>query len=169
MKPRPQYDFSVEVWPDSADYPSSAGAWYADIYSVTLNRSISIAFVPEFERFPWPPGLPADVDDVRSCDEARRTTVALSRYVVTPDDARRASVETIPDEEDTTRSMFYVGTTEFDELVRELEALAATMKGIHDSIPISQLNGTALARMLLDRILPSGQLTERELYMLGRR
>lgn len=176
MKPSPEYDFPVSVWKESKEHPSPVNAMYAGIYSVRLNYSVSIEFVPAFERSPWPPGLSGDVDEVRSCDEARRMIVACSSYVVTPDDARSGSIETFPDPgadmfpdtEGRPISMFYLRVAEFDELTREIEGLCERLHGIYDSVPVSELNGTLLARTLLDRILPSGQLSERALYMLGR-
>lgn len=185
MKPSPRHDFVVNVWPESREYTDQVSKLYAGIYSVSLNHSFSIEFVPAFERFPWPPGLPGDVEDVKSCDEARRTMVVLSRYVVTPDDTRKATIETMPDTgsdllgrgipsediqttRDTEHSVFYVSAAEFDELAQELGELQDRTPGIHDSLPISQLKGTALARFLHERILPSGRLLRRELHMLDR-
>ena len=177
MKPSPQHDFPVGIVNASDEKPDSK-AMYAGIYSARLNHSVYVDFVPEFERAPWPPRLPDNVDDVKSIDTARRIAVAGSFYVVTPDEARKDSIETFPDpqadEDPILRgegrliSVFYVGVAEFEELSGELQALSDKMSGIYDSVPVSELNGTALGRVLLERIVPSGQLSARHLYMLGR-
>jgi hypothetical protein len=177
MKPSPQHDFPVGIIRASDENPD-AKAMYTGIYSARLNHSVYVDFVPAFERAPWPPRLPVNVDDVKSIDDARRIAVASSFYVVTPDEARKGTIEIFPDphaDEDPILqgegrfiSVFYVGAAEFEELSRELQALSDKMSGIYDSVPVSELNGTALGRVLLDRIVLSGQLSDRHLYMLGR-
>lgn len=67
MKPSPQYDFPVGVWPETAEHPEPISALFAGIYIVTLNHTESITFIPAVVRAPtWPPELPDDVDTVSS-------------------------------------------------------------------------------------------------------
>jgi hypothetical protein len=169
MKPTPRSDFLVGVWPESADHPSPVNAMYEGIYSVTLNHSVSFMFVPPVDRrAPGTPALPADVDDVRTPDEARRTVIALSSLVVTPDDARAATIETSISGDDRRCVTFYVTLDEFHELEGELRNFSERLPGVHDAVPVSEIADTRLARFLLTRALPSDQLSARALHMLGR-
>jgi hypothetical protein len=166
MKPTPKYDFSVGVSPETREHPSPANELYRDIYSVLLNHTVSIEFVPAFTRAPWPPTLPDDVDAIASSEEARRVTVALATYAVTADDARALTIELI--DADGKHVVFYVCLADFDELTIELQRVVDKLGGVHDAIAISQLAAPALTKLLLERILRSGRLTQYELYMLGR-
>src|ERR1041385_6246726 len=93
MKPQPKFDFPINVWPEAAEYAGPVRELYAGIYSMTLNHSVSIEFVPGFQRSPWPPELPMDFDAVTTLDEARRGIVSLCTYSVTPDDTRAGTNE----------------------------------------------------------------------------
>jgi hypothetical protein len=166
MKPTPKFDFPVGVWPETREHLSPASELYRGIYSVLLNHTVSIEFVPAFTRAPWPPTLPEDIDAIASSHEARRTTVALARYAVTADDARASTIEVI--DGDGKHVVFYVCLADFDDLTIELQRVADELSGVHGAIAVSQLAAPALTKLLLDRILRSGHLTQYELYMLGR-
>lgn len=167
MKPTPRHDFPVNVWPESHDHPSPVNELYRDVYTATLDHIVHIQFVPAFQRTPWPPELPNDVDEVTSKDEARRTIIALASYSVTPDARRAGEFETLETDE-FQGVIFYVSVDEFERVATELRALADRFGGVHDSIPISELGGSAFEKLLLERIIPSGQLSSRDLAMLGR-
>jgi hypothetical protein len=170
MKPTPHHDFPVSVWQESADYPSAAAEAFSGIYSVTLNHTISVAFVPTIDRRPlWPPVVPPDADNVASSDEARRMTLALSPLVVTPDDVRAQTIETFVVNSNVVRAIFYVRNDEFAALSRELESLSDAFAGVHDAVPVSHLGDSALARCLTQLIIPSGHLSVYQLHLLGRR
>jgi len=168
MKPWRTHDFGIGAWPATSDHPPPQNRHYEGIYSVTLNETIHIEFVPAIDRHaPWPPVLPGDVDLVESTAEARRLTLTLARYTVTPDRERAGSTEKL-DGKDADGVVFYVLPEEFDELSRDLYAVEDDAPGIHSSIPVSRLADTALARFLLERLIPSGYLSDRELYMIER-
>jgi hypothetical protein len=167
VKPTPRHDFPVNVWADSNEHPSPINELYRDVYTATLNHTVSIEFVPAFQRAPWPPELPNDVDEVASKDEARRTAVALAHYAVTPDAQRAGEFEAF-DRAGSQSVIFYVSLEEFERLTNELRSLSDRFEGVHDSIPISELGVSALQTLVLERIIPSGQLSPRDLAMLGR-
>jgi hypothetical protein len=170
MKPTPRYDFPVSVWREGADYPSASAEAFSGVYSVTLNHTISVVFVPPVDRRPpWPPVVPPDTDNVATSDDARRMTIALSPLAVTPDDVRAQTAETFHADCDDTHAIFYVRNDEFAALLRELESLSDTFAGVHDSVPVSQLGDSALARCLTQLIIPSGHLSVRQLHIIGRR
>ncbi len=86
MKERPQYDFPVKVAKESTEHESIvAAAAYDGIYTAILNHRIWVVFVPAFSREPWPPQPSDDIDAVADDNEARRSTVALASYAVTPE------------------------------------------------------------------------------------
>lgn len=167
MKPTPRHDFPVNVWAESNEHPSPIDELYRDVYTATLNHVVSIEFVPAFQRAPWPPELPNDVDEVASKDAARRTAVALARYAVTPDAHRAGEFEAF-DRDGSKTVIFYVSSDEFERLGNELRLLSDRFTGVHDSLPISELGVSAFQKLVLERIIPSGQLSPPDLAMLGR-
>jgi hypothetical protein len=50
MKPTPRYGSPASVWREGADYPSAPAEAFSEIYSVTLNHTIWVAFVPAIDR-----------------------------------------------------------------------------------------------------------------------
>jgi len=168
MKPTPKYDFPVGVRRFSLDHVGDAASHYDGIFSVILNHTVSIEFVPELDRSPpWPPPIPENVDRVASPTEARRTTVSLADLVITPDPTRADSDELIS-HADGQCVLFYTSPDEFRTLVRELQAIERSLSDIHDTVPISNLAGGRLAGLLLYRILGSKALSADALRMLGR-
>jgi hypothetical protein len=168
MKPTPKYDFPVGVRRSSLDHVGDAASHYDDIFSIVLNHTVPIEFVPELDRSPpWPPPLPENVDRVASPTEARRATVALADLVVTPDPARPGDDEVISHAHGQC-VLFYTSPDEFRALVRELDALERSLSDFHDGVPVSHLAGRRLADLLLHRILRSKAVSADALRMLGR-
>jgi hypothetical protein len=168
VKPQPKYDFPINVWPEAAEYVGAVREQYADIYSVTLNHAVSIQFVPSFQRMPWPPELPVDFDTVTSLDEARRGIISLSTYSVTPDDGRRGTDEVFEGTDQQRHVVFYASNNDYASLALELSQLSDRFAGIHDALPISQLNRSRLACFILDRFLGSSYVAASDLRMLER-
>lgn len=144
---------TVEEHPDRA-------ALYEGIYELHLNRNVSVMFVPTFERTAhhWPPRLPDDLDAIQTAQEARLYTAAMSDYTVTPDDSRAWQVETIPHEalgDDPWHdgTLFFMSSDFFAVYDRELEALAARTPGLHDGIPISEIQELFVIQFVLGRVL----------------
>jgi hypothetical protein len=168
VKPSPHYDFPVGVSPETAEHSAPVSALYVGVYHVWLNHGETVMFIPAVVREPeWPPVLPDNVDNPTSRDEALRFAIALSSLSVTPDEAHAGTDETFAIDPDATNVIFYVSPAEFDRLSHELESLADRFTGIYDALPVSKIP-LGLARLLVDRILPSGHLSERTLRFLGR-
>lgn len=168
MKERPQYDFPVRAWAEGEDYVGAVREAYKGIYGVSLNRVVTITFVPSVnQRPPWPPELPEDFDSITDFDSARRSVLALASFGVVADDSRAGSSESRPADGEQ-RTIFYVGTDEFAELSRDVEALCDETPWVQDRVRFSRLAGRALGRFLSERVLASGKLTLRQLHMLGR-
>lgn len=64
--------------------------------------------------------------------------------------------------------IFYVSLEQFERLANELRSLSNRFTGVHDSLPISDLEGSAFEKLILERIIPSGLLSPYDLAMLGR-
>lgn len=168
MKEFPEYDFPVRAWHQGEDYSGAARIAYGGIMCVSLNRVVEITFIPRVDRRdPWPPELPEDFDTIADADTARRSVLALASFAVVADYSHAGSDESrLADGEQ--RTIFYVGTDELAELSRDIEALCEETPWVHDRVPFSRLVGRALGRFVSERVLPSGKLTDRQLYMLGR-
>jgi hypothetical protein len=65
---------------------------------MTLNDFVNVIFIPSFPRDKenWSLNIPTYVEYVRSFQEARQFTAALSDYTVTPDNLRAGQQELIP-------------------------------------------------------------------------
>jgi hypothetical protein len=168
MKEFPEYDFPVRAWAEGEDYAGAVREAYNGIYCVSLNRIVTITFIPRVDRRqPWPPELPEDFDVITDVETARRSVLALASLAVVGDDSRAGSTESrrADDEE---RTIFYVGTDELAELSRDVKALCDETPWVHDRVRFSKLAGRALGRFVSERVLPSGRLTLHQLHMLGR-
>lgn len=86
---------------------------------------------------------------------------------MTPDDTRAGTTETFTSEAGYPSAIFYVSVVEFEQLSQKLESLADQFAGIHDALPVSKIPDP-LARFLVDRVVPSGQLSTYALRLLGR-
>jgi hypothetical protein len=160
MKSGNPADFLVHVRSQVPDQTPESAAHFEGAFSVVLNHLPTVDVVPAFTREPWPPELPDDIDVVRSADEARRLAVALGTYVITPDDARAGTDETIPRApsapggEPWQEVIFYLSQVDFDALVAELGSLAERFGGVHDTVPVSEIASSRLAGLLLARVVP---------------
>lgn len=193
MKPGPEYDFPLHVRPERFEYMyddgDSVSHWYTGIYTATLNFTIEIAFVPRVNRkyTAWPPVLPDSADTVVSQQEARIVSLLLYHYSITPDALRAGQYEILPDpireklikqgelEElenysgDVPRVIFYITPDEWRLARRELYTVSCKYPNWRDDTPrVSQLMDLSFARLILDRIIPSGYLTNYELKLIDR-
>ena len=164
MKPTRSNEFSVGVWPAQRDHHGKGAAFYNGIYTVTLNGTVQLEVIPRIDRSPpWPPVLPDNVDACATPDEARRITLVLARYVLTP--ASQDSVEIVDDV-----TIFDLNDAAFSELSAELEVIGAVMTGVHDSMAAAELHARApvFERFLRDRFLLSDKISRADLAALGR-
>lgn len=160
MKATPRQDFPIRVVSVRREHDAEHEDLFVDMYFVTLNEEILLEVVPAVDlRTPWPPDL-ADVDSPASADEARRAAIWFARYAVTPNAQRAGEVDrTLA----TDGTVFFAAPAEFEALRAECEAIERD-----DARPLlSDLGDSALATFLRERFLPSGQLTEYALELLG--
>lgn len=170
MKPSPKCDFPVNVRRQEWEEIPAVAAHYAGSFDVVLNHTISIMFVPETDRTSWPPSLPENTDLVSSPQEARRVSLARSRYSVTPHARLQGTEETFAAQAPMTwpRVVFYVSPREFEQYRRALARLADERPAVHDARPVSEIAETAVGRFLLSRFAASPHLAPRDRQLLGR-
>ena len=167
LKPFPQYDFRILVSAEGDEHARESAGFYNDMFDIELNHAVHISVMPAFSRSPWPPRCSEDAL-VSSADEARRCRVAAARFSITPESVG-SDQETFLDEEGSRHSLFYTSSEEHDALVRELTGLLENQSTDATSgAPVSEVRAPILKRLLLDRIIPSGELSSHALSILGR-
>jgi hypothetical protein len=191
MKPSQDRDFAVNVRHQVREEDPAVAAYYQGVYGMTLNRLVTIVFVPAFSRGPgtWPPVLPDDLDQVGSAQDARRFSVALADYAVTPDEARAGTEEVLPPQpavggggdspgggetgggEDSLEPrpavVFFVSPAEFDAFTAELEALEDRAPGVHDVVRVPEIEGLEVVKFLRSRVLASPHVAPEHRRVLG--
>ena len=172
MKPSPQHDFPVSVTRPSYGIEGGAACFYESIFEVTLNFTVSISFVPLFERSgrEWPPRSTEDPGRVQSTAQARFNSVAMARYAVTPDDRMAGGEALIPaleaDVDDGV--VFYVESQEFEVMARELSELEDELSGVYDFRNVSKIEQLRFVQLLLRRVLTSPHFSTSHRRILGR-
>jgi len=181
MRVYPEYDFPLSARRESRDQIQEVAAFYEGILAVTLNVVVEVLFVPETPRAgrPWPPPVPENIDLLRTPEEARRVSLALSDYVVTPDPARAGGEEVLfypgdgLPEETSERPpwqsvVFYTTLAEYAALADEVLALSRRAPNFRHGLPASELAGSALLGFLLRRVITSPHFAPEHRRLLGR-
>src|SRR5690606_10285212 len=99
MKARPTADYPVRVVREANEVLAANAAYYEGIYSVILNQTVQVVFVPDVsaQAPPWDGHqLPADLDLVATAEQARIEMVVWAQYAVTPNAPLAGQVEQIP-------------------------------------------------------------------------
>jgi hypothetical protein len=171
-KVSPRADYPVKVVPESWEQEPATARFYEGIYTVVLNSTVDIAFVPDVSALapPWRE-LP---DDVGSVEQARVASVLLARYAVTPNDrlAGREERFELPASggyDATGGVVYYVTAAEFARWSAELDRLAAQDRNsFHATRTVSALRDLDIVGFVERRVLTSPQFAERDGRMLGR-
>jgi len=174
MKTGYPHDFRVHIRSEVLDQPSDIAGHFDGIFRVILNHLPSVHVVPPFEREPWPPALPANIEVVHSPDEARRLIVSMAEYLVTADNARAGTEEVVaqaplsPGGPPANAVVFYISRRELEPLLAELDELSDRFSGVNDTIPISTIASSRIAQILLSRVVASPNIRPEDLRSLGR-
>jgi hypothetical protein len=174
MKVAPTADYPVQVLRQEWEEPPDAAAWYAGIFTVTLNYHVDVAFVPDVSAVapPWDDHLlPADVDEIETAQQARVATVLFSPYVVTPNEARAGGDETFrwpPDGSDAAQVVYYVTGEEFARYAANLDQLTVIAGGKASEPRVSELRDHPVVGFLERRVVASARLDPRHALLLGR-
>lgn len=171
-------DFTVRVTRQEDEEERQYSAFYSGIFSVDLNYLLSIMFIPEFKHDDanWSLTIPNNVDQVRSMQEARLFTAALSEIIVTPDSSRAAREErfpqppplrSIPETLPRQGIIFYVTPEQFRSFSYELAEIEAQTFSVWGSFPVSQLSHFECIQFITNHIITSAHLADEQRKLIG--
>lgn len=177
MKVSPKADYPVKVYhePDERDRP--AAELFDGIFTVVLNHSVTIRFIPDASALAPPWDERALPDEVTTAAQARVVAASSARYVVTPnaalrgraDEVRERVVDPFGDSYEAWRAVFYVTGEEFERYAAELPRLAALEPHrLHAETRVSALRGYQVITFIEDRVLASPLLRPEDAALLGR-
>jgi hypothetical protein len=172
MKQSPTADYPVRVRPESWEHEPPRSDLYAGVYTMTLNFTVDVTFVPDLSRSapPWDGHrLPPDLDDVATADQAAYAAAMLAQYVVTPNAARAGRVESFRLDGSTEDSVVrYVEPAEFGAFAGDLDQLAEIVGSVHSMTPVSELRGYPVIGFVEREIVAAPWLGARQAAWLGR-
>lgn len=170
------YDFKVQVRHQEREEDASVASLYRSIFLVTINDFVDVIFIPSFSRDKenWSLTIPDYVEHVRSLDEARQFTAALSEYTVTPDDSRAGQEALIalapplrvaPEQsemksEAKTGVIFYVTSQEFIRFTQELTLIEEYTWSVYEHLPFSEVKNFECIQFILNDIVTSPHFAE---------
>ena len=175
ITPSPRFDFPITVWPQMHEEELQAREYFVNIYSVTLNHTTSVLFVPAFTHTDdWIAKVPTqDIDNVVSAEQARIISAAFAAYTITPDAAQAGLEDTFTltgdrEVEALQGTLLFVTPEQFDTFLPELAEVAADMRGPFDSRLLSTLKNYEFVSFLLTHLVEAKRLEPVELRMLAR-
>ena len=178
QSPHQEYDFKVQVRHQERDEHPSIARFFREIFWMTLNDFVNIIFIPSFphEQENWSLNITTYVDDVRSLDEARQFTAALSDYTVIPDNSRAGQQEVYPKPPPLPPSrgvgprtgvMFYVTQKEFTRFSQELALISEHTFELNEYIPFSEAKDFECMQLILDIIATSPDFSQEDTKILN--
>jgi hypothetical protein len=175
MKAWPTADYPVRVLPREAEEEPTTARLYRGVFTVTLNHTVDVVFVPDVSAVapPWDPAtLPADLDAVATVEQARLAAALLAPYVVTPNAARAGAEDGFAWPVDagpgTAGVVFYVTPAEFAAHAAELARLTEVAGRLHSQRRVGELREYGVVAFLERRVVDSGRLAPRHAELLGR-
>jgi hypothetical protein len=175
MKPAPQQDYPVRAGREAWEHDTRREL-YAGIFTLELNHTVQVTFLPDVSRYapPWSDRLlPNDVDEVSTVDEARLATGLLANYLVTPNPALAGTGErfTLTSGDGSgshSGVVFYVTPEEFARYRAELERYDDYDDGWDSDATVSQLRRYAVIRFVEREVVASPLLDPYDAMILGR-
>jgi len=179
MKPAPRADYPVWVVPEKYEVLPADAVYYEGIYTVVLNYTVDITFVPDVSAVapPWRgDDQPDDLDRIASAEQARVEMVLWSRYAVTPNARLAGEVAAVPvprsaDQEAPPLDdawVRYVAPAEFDRYAAELPALYEVAGSRRSGVTVSRLLEYEVVRFIDAEIVAAPWLNPYHAEMLGR-
>lgn len=156
----------LRVREEKWEAPADTSKFYEGIFCVYLAPTAPIAFVPEFPRdhANWPPVLPENTDALSTEDDARRVTVLLNNFTVTPGDPTKSpehlALPPVHFDGQPIRfesNIWYVGEDVFQQFSREL---ADFVENIGES-PANACFDRAFVRFIFNNIVGSNPWQKR--------
>ena len=172
MKVGSDPNYVVRVFEKGWDVNPKLAHLYEGMYSFDLNRVVSISFIPRVTAAgpPWSAdGLPDDVAEFTTPEQAHLLEILSQPYSVTPDDERAGTVEQLPwmfdwpdpddsftpaDEPPPTPIVFFVSTEEFDRLSADLAALTDIAGTVQSMVRHAEVADHEAIRFIDERIIP---------------
>lgn len=171
----PSANYYVRALPQAWDEDPDDAPYFDGIYSLDLNLTVGIAFVPDVSRHapPWSADLMSADQVVGTPDQARLYTAMTSRYTVTPNARLAGTDETftwlVPEmPEPVRRAVFYVTGDEFSRYTADIAALSESIGGVHSFVRVDQLRDHEVIRFVERRIVASPLLSPEHAWLLGR-
>jgi hypothetical protein len=175
MKEALDLDFRISVVAQAQEESPEMAPFYHDIYSVTINSHLTIAFIPPFDHTPpqWDAILHADFDRLTSENEARLATATLADYVITPDPelVGKSEVFTSPyphdiDPADSHRTaIFHVSPEDYQQSQEELESLAQEFSSVHSYKRFSELQSFKFVKSIFEIVNSSNFLPQHKVIL----
>lgn len=176
--PHQKYEFKVRVQHQERDEDSSIARFFRGIFWMSLNGSVDIIFIPSFphEQENWSLNITTYIDDVRSVDEARQFTAALSDYTVIPDNNRAGQQQVYPKPPPlppsrgigpTTGVIFYVTQQEFTRFSQELTLIEEHTFLFNEHIPFSEAKNFECMQLILDHIVTSPHFSQEDTKIIN--
>lgn len=183
MKARPTSNYPVRMVRETDEVPDSHARIYEGIYTVVLNETVRVAFVPDVSTVapPWDRRLlPDDLDLVSTPEQARIEMVLFSSYAVTPNARLAGEVERVPDVQASANAegaasaqsrptwVRYVEPAQFDRMAAELPRLFEVVLSGFRHLRVNDLMEFEVVRFLTEEIVPAPWLNPYHATMLGR-
>jgi hypothetical protein len=175
MKPSPNADYPIQVYPQSWEEGSLRAPLYQGVFSMVLNYVVEVAFVPDVSAAapPWVGReLPANLDEVSTPEQARLATALLAKYAVTPNDARAGDVAYVrwPLAEGPIGDGWirYVSAVEFARYAAELDRLSEIVSSRFPDKTVSDLRDYEVVRFIEREVVAAPWFAPSDAVMLGR-
>lgn len=175
MKPGPNADYPVQVYPLSWDEAPAVAPLYHGVSGMILNFLVEIVFVPDVSAAapPWDGRqLPANLDEVSTAEQARLAAALVANYAVTPNEARAGDVERFrwPADGEPRADVVvrYVSQAEFARYSADLDNLSTIVSGIHPETPVSELRDYEVVRFVERDVVAAAWLQPGHAALLGR-
>ena len=189
MKPLPTDEFTVKFVDERWEVPEKTSQYFKGIFSVILNHTATLYFIPEIDRsiIDWPPKYDEEMcESETSYLDAQLTTLMFSSYVVTPSQSLAGQEEVIPSEiiffnspayldlDLEARIIFYVTSEEFSTFSQEhedshysIDKESVLIQSVYPEYSILDLEESAIGQFIMNRFLNSKYLYEYHKYILG--
>ncbi|ROO62080.1 hypothetical protein EDC02_4049 [Micromonospora sp. Llam0] len=165
MKIKPSANFYVRVRRREWEEEPPASPVYNGMFTVTLNFTVPVAFVPEIASAPpWTDAsLPPDLVEPATAEQARLIEALTADYVVTPNGALAGTEEPFlrPTDDggpDLPTVVFYVTGAEFARYADDLDQLSEVAGDLHSFARIADLREHEVIAFIERRIVPSPML-----------
>jgi hypothetical protein len=172
MKTGPRADYPITVSDQTLEEEPPASVLYSGIYTMYLNFSVRVAFIPDMSALapPWDASrLPDNFDLITTPDQARLATALRTWYVVTPNEARGGQVERFHPFDRTSEQptvVRFVHPSEFAQFAADLDELSELVGGVYTDKTVVDLQQYSVVRFVAEHVVGAGLMDPRDAYWL---